>query len=62
MTEDNGSTSWEQWPRQCGARAQEVVSLVERGAPEQALELVDGMIADLDSRRGMLAELANDLD
>ncbi|MBP2335110.1 hypothetical protein JOF41_001288 [Saccharothrix coeruleofusca] len=63
MTEANqGSSSWEQWPQEIGEQAAEVVELVGSGATQEALAVLDRMIADLDARRAVIADVANALD
>lgn len=62
MNDEDSWASWEHWPEQLGERASAVVEQVRTGASSEALDTIDGMIADLNTRRATVAELANALD
>lgn len=55
-----GGVSWAEWPEAMAEQARTVRSCVESSNPSEALDLLDAMIADLDSRRGIVADLANE--
>jgi hypothetical protein len=53
------SRSWEALPDRLANVAREVVAELQDGRPGTALDLLDGMLAELEERRRLLADLAN---
>ncbi len=63
MSEEEPATgSWERWPEEMSRQAESVVEHVRAGSPLEAMDALDRMIVDLNSRRATVAELANTMD
>lgn len=55
-----GEQPWEAWPELLAGTAREILGEIRAGHPEGAVNLLDGLLADLEARRRTLAELANE--
>ena len=51
--------SWDSLPQRLADTARQVAAELHEGRPGTALDLVDSMIAELNTRRRFLAELVN---
>ncbi|GAB3384502.1 hypothetical protein [Amycolatopsis echigonensis] len=51
--------SWDSLPERLADTARQVAAELHEGRPGTALDLVDSMLAELSSRRRLLAELVN---
>lgn len=67
MSDDTGTagdepvatSSWEHWPDSLRAHAQNVLTHLRSGHPQNAVEVLDELLADLLARRNSLADSAN---
>jgi hypothetical protein len=51
--------SWDSLPERLADTARQAASELRDGRPGTALDLIDGMIADLNARREFVAEIVN---
>lgn len=50
---------WRRWPEALRTRGREVLAHLNAGHPQNALEVIDELLADLLARRDSLADSAN---
>ncbi|EHR61886.1 hypothetical protein [Saccharomonospora cyanea] len=53
------AVSWQRWPEALRTRGQDVLTYLNAGHPQDALEVIDELLADLLARRDSLADTAN---